>query len=72
MVFTARVRVYDIKENFKRKYDGDLNCPFCRQLHENLEHIFQCNSVHSLPVSEKDNTVRVGNYKRHTKTQKDW
>ena len=37
MVFRARVGVYDdIKDNFKRKYDGDLNCPFCRQLHETL------------------------------------
>ena len=44
MVFRARVGVYDIKDNFERKYDGDLNCPFCRQLRENFEHIFQCNS----------------------------
>ena len=44
MVFKARVGVYDIKENLKRKYDGDLNCPFCRQHHENFKHIFQCNS----------------------------
>ena len=44
MVFRARVGVYDIKDNFKRKYDGDLNCPFCRQFHESFEHIFQCNS----------------------------
>ena len=44
MVFIARVGVYDIKDNFKRKHDGDLNSPFCRQLHENFEHIFQCNS----------------------------
>ena len=28
MVFRARAGVYDIKDNFKRKYDGDLNCPF--------------------------------------------
>ena len=38
MVFRARVGVYDIKEIFKRKYDSDP-----RQLHENFEHIFQCN-----------------------------
>ena len=44
MVFRARVGVYDIKDTFKGKYDGDLNCPFCRQLHKNFEHIFQCNS----------------------------
>ena len=43
MVFRARVGVYDIKDNFKRMYAGDLKCPFCRQLHENFEHIFQCN-----------------------------
>ena len=43
MIFRARVGVYNIKDNFKRKYDGDLNCPFCGQLHENFEHIFQCN-----------------------------
>ena len=44
MVFRARVGVYGIKDNFKRKYDGDLNCPFCRRLLENFEHIFLCNS----------------------------
>ena len=41
MVFRGRV---DIKENFKRKYDSDLSYHFCRQLHENFEHIFHCNS----------------------------
>ena len=50
MVFRARVGVNDIKDNFKRKYDGDLNCPFCRQLCENFEHIFQC----SLEISAGD------------------
>ena len=44
MVFRARVGVYDIKDNFKRKCDGDLSCHFCRQLPENSEHIFQSNS----------------------------
>ena len=28
MVFRARVGIYDIKENFKKKYDGKLSCPF--------------------------------------------
>ena len=44
MVFRARVGVYDIKDNFKRKYDDDLDCLFHRQLYENFEHILQCNS----------------------------
>ena len=45
MVFRARVDVYDNKDKFKRKCDGDLNCLFCRQLHENFEDIFQYNSA---------------------------
>ena len=36
--------ICDIKKNFKGKNDGNLNCPLCRQLHENFEHIFRCNS----------------------------
>ena len=40
IVFRARVGVYDVKDNFM---SGDLNCPFCRQLRENFEHIVQCN-----------------------------
>ena len=44
MVFRARVGIYDIKENFKKKYDGKLSCPFCRQSPEQFEHIFKCNS----------------------------
>ena len=27
-VFRARLGVHDIKDNFKRKYDGDLNYTF--------------------------------------------
>ena len=44
MVFRARVGNYDIKENFKKKYDGKLSCPFCRQSTEQFEHILKCNS----------------------------
>ena len=44
MVFRARVCIYNIKENFKKKYDGTLSCPFCRQSPEQFEHIFKCNS----------------------------
>ena len=58
MVFRARVGVYDIKDNFERKYDGDLNCPFCIQLHENFEHIFQVQLSDFLQeISERDNTI---------------
>ena len=44
MVFRARVGIYDIKENFKKKYDGKLSFPFRKQSPEQFEHIFSCNS----------------------------
>ena len=44
MVFRATVGIYAIKENFKKKYDGKLSCPFCRQSPEQFEHILKCNS----------------------------
>ena len=44
MVFRARVGIYNIEENFKKKYDGKLSCPFCRQSSEQFEQIFKCSS----------------------------
>ena len=44
MMFRARVGIYYIKENFKKKYDGKLSYPFCRQPPKQFEHIFKCNS----------------------------
>ena len=29
-VFRARVTMFEIKANFKNKYDSDLSCPFCK------------------------------------------
>ena len=39
LVFKARLRMYDVKDNFKMKYGFDLNCPFCRKESETLHHI---------------------------------
>ena len=36
MVFRARVGIYDIKENLKKKYDGKLSCPFVDNLLSSL------------------------------------
>ena len=44
IVFRARVGIYNIKENFKKKYNDKLSCPFCRQSPEQFDHIFKCNS----------------------------
>ena len=75
MIFRATVGVYDIKDNFKRKYDGDPNCPFCRQFHKNFEHMFLCNlgilcqrslrvtTLYELPnVKDTQKTEKIGKF----------
>ena len=42
VIFKARTRMYDIKANFKEKYEGNTFCPFCRRDAESFEHIFEC------------------------------
>ena len=32
----------DLKVNFKKKYDHNLNCPFCSAEPEDFDHIFIC------------------------------
>ena len=32
----------DLKVNFKKKYDHNLNCPFCSAEPEEFDHIFMC------------------------------
>ena len=34
--------MFDVKTNFKTKYQGILHCPFCKIDEESLEHIFVC------------------------------
>ena len=38
LIFKARLRMYDVKNNFNVKYGLDLNCPFCRKEAETLQH----------------------------------
>ena len=42
VIFKARTRMFDVKANFKTKYQGILHCPFCKIDEESLEHIFVC------------------------------
>ena len=42
VIFKARTRMFDVKANFKTKYQGILYCPFCKIDEESLEHIFAC------------------------------
>ena len=43
IIFKVRVRMLDLKTNFKRKYELDLSCPFCLEGEESVDHIFTCN-----------------------------
>ena len=43
IIFKVRVRMLDLKPNFKRKYELDLSCPFCLEGEESIDHIFTCN-----------------------------
>ena len=43
IIFKVRVRMLDLKTNFKRKYELDLSCPFCLEGEESIDHIFTCN-----------------------------
>ena len=36
--------MFEIKANFKNKYDCDPSCPFCNIEDETFDHIFTCES----------------------------
>ena len=42
VILRARLRMLDSKVNFKRKYEHNLNCPFCSVESEHFDHIFFC------------------------------
>ena len=50
MIFRARLKMYDIKVNFKRMYKENTLCPFCRYSEETFEHIFHCPEGLSCPL----------------------
>ena len=45
VIFKARTRMFDVKANFKTKYQGILHCPFCKIDEESLEHILHVQMV---------------------------
>ena len=42
VILRARLRMLDLKVNFKKKYDHNLNCPFCSAEPEEFDNIFMC------------------------------
>ena len=50
-------RMYNIKANFKEKYEGDTFCPFCRRDAESFEHTFKCHDGMLCPLNTHDITL---------------
>ena len=42
VLIKARLRMFEVKINFKKKYNYKLNCPFCTDETEIFDHIFKC------------------------------
>ena len=42
VLIKARLRMFEVKVNFKKKCNYKLNCPFCTDETETFDHIFQC------------------------------
>ena len=73
IVFKARVRMFDIKVNYKNKYSTDLSCPFCKMETETFDHLFECisglccpSNLRSIQFSNFCNEASVENVRRIT------
>ena len=42
VLIKARLRMFEVKVNFKKNNNYKLNCPFCTDETETFDHIFQC------------------------------
>ena len=49
----------DLKVNFKKKYDHNLNCPFCSSEPEEFDHIFMCQAGIYAPKSIRSIKVEM-------------
>ena len=70
IVFKARVRVFDIKVNYKIEHSTELSCPFCKMETETFDHLFECisglyfhNNIRNIQFSDFCNEASVENVK---------
>ena len=42
LMFRLRNRLIDVKLNFRKKYNGDLNCHLCKLTEESQSHLLNC------------------------------
>ena len=57
VLFKAKLRMFDLKTNFKRKYTF-YGCPFCTAEPETFEYLFKCTSGLHCPQSLMDVTLQ--------------
>ena len=53
VLIKARLRMFEVKINFKKKISYELNCPFCTDETETFDHIFQCPRCGLLPPANQ-------------------
>ena len=54
VVFRAKIRMLDIKTNYKNKDCEKLKCPFCCVLDDSFDHIFTCRFGIKVPKEIKN------------------
>ena len=57
VLIKARLRMFDVKINFKKKCNYKLNCPFCTDETETFDDIFQCPDGVFCPQSIRSMTL---------------
>ena len=69
LLFQFRTYTYDVKSNFKNKYNNDLNCPKC-QVIESQEHLFKCSITAELSTDDSQHEHVFGNLEDQKKIVK--
>ena len=68
--FRVRLKMFDIKCNFKKKYSFNLSCPFCKSHDEDFKHIVTCEESMKFPARLNIGNLLEASQKLHPKQVK--
>ena len=68
--FRVRLKMFDIKCNFKKKYSFNLSCPFCKSHDEDFKHIVTCEEGMKFPARLNIRNLLEASQKLHPKQVK--
>ena len=68
--FRVRLKMFDIKCNFKKKYSFNLSCPFCKAHDEDFKHIVTCEEGMKFPARLNIRNLLEASQKLHPKQVK--